>query len=558
MDGQDLQEEIARLRNEINDLSRRLGEIEGRLLELSRLAASAAGRQRPAPPTVPPVPPRTAPAPPRPEATPLSQPLREVLESVGRVRAAAQAQAERPRPSLEQRLGVSWLSRIGILVLILGAVFFFQYAVQQGWISKPVRVACGVLAGLALLGAGEWALRKGWRIFAASLTGGGIALLYLSVFAASPNWLKLIGTRAAFACMCLVTVIAVALSLRSRMLAAAVLAQVGAYLTPILLRTGQNEQVALMTYLLAAGAGFLLLAALKRWQPLGPVALGGTAVVFALWFDQYQAQSPWAGTAAFAWGFFALFGVYALLATALKRAHQFIGIALVAAAGGLQALLWLGLLEEMADGELLGFLIALDAIALGVCLLRGWHWLRAGAAAWTIVLMSWAIKPAQIGQPYGYSELWAIWAWLFFMVFTADVLVRAWWRRRETKEWLDAGLAAAATGIMFGATYGLLRQGYKPWMGAYTAALAAFVISLAWALRRRAGRRVLSYAYLAEGLVLLTLAMPIQFDKATLTIAWAAQSTVAMLLARRLEKSWRWLISQPLTFPWTSAWPRRR
>ena len=43
-------------------------------------------------------------------------------------------------------------------VLLLSAVFFFSYAIEQGWIGPHERVIIGALTGLAMLAGGEWAL----------------------------------------------------------------------------------------------------------------------------------------------------------------------------------------------------------------------------------------------------------------------------------------------------------------------------------------------------------------------------------------------------------------
>ncbi len=86
--------------------------------------------------------------------------------------------------------------------------------------------------------------------------------------------------------------------------------------------------------------------------------------------------------------------------------------------------------------------------------------------------------------------------------------------------------------MMYGSTYLLLNEAHHAWMGLYTFALGIGAIGLAWAVRRAAQQRPLAYAYLGSGLTLVTLAMPIQFSLSTLTMAWAVQSVVLMLMAR--------------------------
>jgi hypothetical protein len=126
------------------------------------------------------------------------------------------------------------------------------------------------------------------------------------------------------------------------------------------------------------------------------------------------------------------------------------------------------------------------------------------------------------------------WSWVFFAMITADVMLHTWHRKLVSSEGRDAILVSAAMAIMYVGTYCLLRGGNAGWMGLYTALLGAGAMATAWLVRRRALRRMLGYAYLGQGLVLATFAVPVQFDYASVTIAWSIQAVVAMFLARRL------------------------
>ena len=61
--------------------------------------------------------------------------------------------------------------------------FFLKLAFDNDWIGQTGRVALGIAGGLAFLGAGEYWQRR-YPIWSQPLTGGGIAVLYLSIFAA--------------------------------------------------------------------------------------------------------------------------------------------------------------------------------------------------------------------------------------------------------------------------------------------------------------------------------------------------------------------------------------
>jgi len=96
-----------------------------------------------------------------------------------------------PGPPLWERLpvewelvlGGNWLARIGVLAVVIGTGFFLKLAFDNNWIGKTGRVVLGIVGGLAMLGASEY-WRKQYRVYAQALAGGGVALLYLSIFAA--------------------------------------------------------------------------------------------------------------------------------------------------------------------------------------------------------------------------------------------------------------------------------------------------------------------------------------------------------------------------------------
>lgn len=886
----DVSKRADELLQSLDILRRRLEALEQEMRELKESEATAAPAPAPAPPPLPPqAPPK---APPKPVEPPAAKAVdKELLAAFpdaygvkpaapAEKPAAKQAPAEKPaaeKPSpekpaaapaptmprkpraprrpLEQVIGTRWMLIGGVGVLLLGAVFFFKYAIDQGWINETIRVIAGGATGLAMVGAGEWAIRRRMRGFAAGVIGGGIVLLYGVVFIASPNGLyDLLSSTVAFALMCCVTGLGIAMSLRCNLLTTAVIALVGAMLTPVLLRSGRDQQVALMTYLLFANGGFLIVAAIKRWSVLAPMALAGTIGVFVGWacfhytpeamlrtlafgwalstpFTAYAVAGKWrdridvivartihmaaagamavlvaltcdsiahvyafggqmlvlaaialavamrmrwrshapvllwgvivtlvswlavhyeptafaatcgigwamtalftawtmvdtrggepgdemarktqlaawiamgvlmtvicrtpeylysfggqllvlnaavlaqalwkrwenglvalAGTAGamgvwlalhhvssavvattvFGWALAALLVAYAVAVFVTKRGEPFVAGAVylgaVAAMGalvfvtcesiayvhafhvqmlvlsaGVAALIlwrrwpgvlpvaavalavtvwvWLamhfepsaamatcvyiwGLLAVLAGSiltypwearhrwhlhtmaavvpmVLFGWIamwrglplhaaaaqsLALVTGTLLLCARFRWNWLRGellacSTVALTLLWVNWFWS--------GEMGVWTlpVWIWAFYAVVLADVLARAWLRRLETNEKLDATLSALATGLMFAATCQLLRGTYVDWLGTYTAVLGVGAVALAWIVRRRADRRVLGYAFLGQGLVLLALAAPIQWDRSLVAIAWGAQGVVAMFLARRL------------------------
>ena len=192
---------------------------------------------------------------------------------------------------LEQRLGGTWLNRVGALVLTLGIAFFLKYAFDNHWIQPAGRVALGLVAGVAMLLAGERLQRAAYRAPAQGVVAVGIATLYLSVYAAFAFY-QLVTQPAAFAFMVLVTATAAALALYHDTRAVAVLASLGGFLTPILLATDRDAGVALFTYLAVLDAGMLVMAWYRRWPELGLVSFVFTQGLYAAWFERWYAPVP--------------------------------------------------------------------------------------------------------------------------------------------------------------------------------------------------------------------------------------------------------------------------
>lgn len=157
--------------------------------------------------------------------------------------------SSRAAGATELAIGRTWLNRIGAVILLLGAAFFVQYSVAQGWIGPTLRVVLAAVFGIGLIVTGEVLLRRDMKPVAGGLVGCGIGILYVAAFA-THNLYHLVGTETAFGLFCAVTVVAVALSVHSRNLSIAVLGLIGGFGTPVLISSGNNQQVELLSYLL--------------------------------------------------------------------------------------------------------------------------------------------------------------------------------------------------------------------------------------------------------------------------------------------------------------------
>ena len=184
----------------------------------------------------------------------------------------------------EWLLGGNWLARVGILAVIIGVGFFLKLAFDNEWIGETGRVVLGLVVGLALLGGGEFWSRK-YPAWAQAVTGGGIAILYLSVFAAHVLY-GLVPAAAALGLSSLVTLGAAGLALRYEARAVAVLGMLGGFATPLFLADKLPGQWALLSYVVMLDFGVLALATFRNWRWFTLLALLGSLALFGFWHEE--------------------------------------------------------------------------------------------------------------------------------------------------------------------------------------------------------------------------------------------------------------------------------
>lgn len=214
--------------------------------------------------------------------------------------------------NIEKLLGANLIKYIGIAVFFLGIAYFVKYAIDNEWISESLRVAIGMGIGFALIGGGHY-LHRNYRTFGAVLSGGGIALLYFSVYWGF-QYYNLFSQLAALAIMVGITLLAVGLAVLYRMEALAVVAVVGGFASPFLASTGQGNMLNLFAYLLILNIGVAVLYYLKSWRSITYVAFLMTAALWIGWYastDEIPAKYSYLSIALFAFFFYLVFWIMA-------------------------------------------------------------------------------------------------------------------------------------------------------------------------------------------------------------------------------------------------------
>ncbi|HKI19521.1 MAG TPA: DUF2339 domain-containing protein [Isosphaeraceae bacterium] len=194
--------------------------------------------------------------------------------------------------SMEYAVASTWLLRLGVVILVMGFGFFLKYEIDKGWIAPSGRVALAILAGVGLLVGGIRLLGTLYHLLGQGLIGGGIATLYLSIYAAV-NYYHLIGIYSAFALMGLITIATGVMAVRFNSLLIAVLGIIGGYGTPVMLSTGAVNFVGLFTYVLLLGCGVLGISLKKNWHLLNYLGFVCTYGLFAVSMKDYQQGEFW-------------------------------------------------------------------------------------------------------------------------------------------------------------------------------------------------------------------------------------------------------------------------
>ena len=173
------------------------------------------------------------------------------------------------------------LARIGIVILFFGATFLAKYAAENSLFPIEFRFIALAIGAFALLIVG-WRLKDKRPLYAQLLQGGGVAGLYLTVFAAS-RLFHLLPLTFALVLMIVIAVTAAILAVAQNALSLAVIGTAGGFLAPIMLSTGGGSHIALFTYYAILNLGVFTVAWFRTWRVLNVLGFLFTFTITGLW-----------------------------------------------------------------------------------------------------------------------------------------------------------------------------------------------------------------------------------------------------------------------------------
>lgn len=505
--------QIRALRAQVERLGARLQALEAARAAGAEAAPTVATRpvEAPAAPAAPAGPEPPAPAAPTAPSAPVAPPAAS--------------------DSLEARIGGRWLLNVGIAAIVIGVAYFEKLAIDRNWINETARVIQGGVFGGLLVIAGGWFASRGHRAYGQMIAGGGVAVMYVSAYAAF-NYYRLIDRPIAFVLLVAISALGAWLADRHNSQGLAVFAVGGGFVTPFLLPGDTDAQVALFTYDAILIAGTVFLAGRRDWPLLHVVSYLFTLVTIAAWADRFYTPFRYPHYVRTEL-FFTLFCVmFVAIAIRCRRttspASQFASMLLWTA----PAAYYLASLVALGPHAVALLVWLICVMLVGAVLsVRIAPWM--GLATWSAVavpLLGWT---QAYGGPQWLTAGLAAIAGIYLIALTAQLRIIDNAERTGPVEtaWLHGnGL------LTFAAAYLLLEDTHLAVTGPLAAAFAAWHGILAAFLLGRSRDHALHFTALAFSL--LTVAVALQFDGPAVTVAWAAEGAAILALGLHERREW--------------------
>jgi uncharacterized membrane protein len=461
-----------------------------------------------------------------------------------------------PPRNVEQALASRWLVWLGGAAIGLGGLLMIKYAHDNGLVPPIVRVIIGLVAGAALVAAGEWVRQKRGEnvkdFVPAALSAAGLVIAFGVTYAAYALY-NIVAPAVCFPLLAAISLGALWLSQRQGQLIAA-LGLVGATVTPALISTPNPSAAGFFAYLLVIVVASLWLLRKVNWWWLGYAALASGTAWALLWIgDKGAASSLAIGIFGLATGAAALWvprgrGILDASMGSLwdtKTLSPPMGIAVAGCVAGGIVLSALAVQSGHAALPLIMFAIGMAAIV-------AFGWFRDGlvaapllaAVVSLIVLLSW--------RDVGFHELAfderGFWvtvpglfepprfrnAMLFAMIAFAGVGIFGVLRKSETRPW--ALLAAGSAFLFLFGAWGRadFTLAWQVWALIGLVAAAALGFALKSLLPKTGEVSVVrSIEVLTVGIsVVLLFVLDRTFDGVWLTLAVAALATAIAYATR--------------------------
>ena len=511
-----------RLWMRLRETAAALEKLAGRVAALEHPSTPEAPRPAPTPMPAP-VPPPVSSAPIERAAPPLARDSSSTV-SVGPMPAPADHEA------LESRIGSRWLLYVGVVAIVVGVSYFEKLAIDNHWVNETWRVIQGSVAGLVCIAAGLRIVKKGYRLYGQILAGTGVAILYVSTYAAF-NLYQLISHPVAFVLMSAITTLTAWLAASQHSQGLAIVAVTGGFATPFLLPTGTDSEIALFGYDTILITGTNWLARRRDWPVLNGISYAFTALTVLSWAAVFYRPSTYLTTELFLIVFCSVF-LYGLHGTyrSARASAPLVRAILWTAPFGFYVLSIVNLFDHSMALLIYLVILALVGVLTGT---RTNAWIR--LLFWFAVaapLTFWTA--AHAGESGWFAGGQA--AWLGVYVLYLAALVAAMGGELATFGEADIALLHLNALVTYFGLYLLRGPGHTDRGALMAAAFAVLNAGLAYLVRNRSRNRALHFIAVAGTFAMIVIALA--FQGPWVTIGWATEGVLVTWLGLRERRLW--------------------
>jgi len=225
--------------------------------------------------------------------------------------ATTTSRPQRPSALWNFLLGGNTLVRVGVVVLFFGVAFLLKYAAEHVYIPIEARLMGVALGAIVMLAIG-WRLRLSRPGYGLIMQGGGIGVLYLTVFA-SFRLYQLLPSGLVLGLLAAMAVFSAMLAVMQDARSLAAMGVSGGFLAPLLASTGGGSHVMLFSFYALLNLGIVVIAWYKAWRSLNLLGFIFTFAIGLLWGSRDYRPELFASTEPFLILFFVFYVAIAVL-----------------------------------------------------------------------------------------------------------------------------------------------------------------------------------------------------------------------------------------------------
>jgi uncharacterized membrane protein len=437
---------------------------------------------------------------------------------------------------LEKFIGENLISKIGIVVLIIGVGIGAKYAIDKGWITPLMRIIFGYAVGVLLIGFAV-RLKPKYHNFSAVLLSGGMAVMYFITYFAYSLY-GLMGQASAFALMFVFTIFSVVAAINYSRQVIAHIGLVGAYAIPFLLSDDSGNYAFLFSYMAIINTGILAISVKSSWKPLFYTSSAFTWLIFFGWFvNKYSPGDHFYLALIFLAVFFAIFYatkiIHVHLHSETDSPEDLISTVIT-------TLIFYGLCFGISDVQVSISAYAmlftyLAVISLAILITSYRFYSRALIAVscpltW-LIFGSWFVQHYEADQHFYLAGTFAV---IFFLVYYGATLI---YRLVSDEIGLaeHAALLLSNSFVFYGLSYGILhsRENLKEYVGLLTVGHGIFHCFVAYVVSRLKPAAVdVIQALTILIITFATIAIPVQFDGNYVTLIWSVEGALLFYYGR--------------------------